>query len=747
MSTPPDGAPLDASATLEEQVEGRAEVQKYGTFAGVFTPTLLTILGVIMYLRQGSVVGNAGLGGAWIIIGLVCGIIACTALSMSCITTNIRIGAGGAYSIISQSLGLEVGGSVGVPLYLSQALAVSMYVFGFREGWQFIFPEHPALLVDLLTYAVIMGIALVSAGFAFRIQYLILAIIVVSLVSVFATAFTGQLEFEPQLWGDFPGFPETGFQGTDMWFLFALFFPAATGIMAGANMSGELENPRRSIPVGTLAAVVVGTVIYMALAWWLARAASPTELVSNYTIIIDRALWGPAVLAGLLGATFSSGLASLVGAPRILHALADSGILPRMGWLAERTPKGEPRNAVIFTGGVVLLALLLRDLNTVAPLITMFFLITYAMINVVVFIEQSLGLISFRPLFRIPRFVSFFGAAGCLFAMFIIEPVFSLVALGLVLAFYMILLRRRIQAPGGDVRSGLFAALAEWAAQKVTELPPSPERSWKPSILVPVDRMTQLRGGFPLLADLTSLGGSVKLLGLREGGEGSELRREMPGFVRAFRKRGVFARMTFIEEAEPGQGLIAAMQALDGAFFRPNCVFTRLPTEDDPVEEELIRRIVRRARQLRTGVILLADHPEAGLGRRQSLNVWIRDQSPDWKVSMRLGNMDMSLLVGHILRTAWGGDLNIVCIVEDEAQEGAARTFLEQVSDLARLAPVNVVIRVGALADHLSTVPTADLDIFGLSGDPDFRFARHVLATTASSCLFVRDSGEENVLA
>jgi amino acid transporter len=747
MPPPPDGAPVDPSATLEEQVEGRRGVRTYGTFGGVFTPTLLTILGVIMYLRQGSVVGNAGLGGAWIVIGLVCGIIACTALSMSSITTNIRIGAGGAYSIISQSLGLEVGGSVGLPLYLSQALAVTMYIFGFREGWQFVFPEHPALLVDLLTYAVILGIALVSAGFAFRIQYLILAVILVSLVSVFATVFTGGLAYEPQWWGEFPGFPEDGFQGTDMWFLFALFFPAATGIMAGANMSGELEDPRRSIPVGTLAAVAVGTVVYMALGWWLARAASPEELVSNYTIMIDRAVWGPAVLAGLLGATFSSGLASLVGAPRILHALADSDVLPGVGWLAERTPKGEPRNAVIFTGAVVLLALFLRDLNTVAPLITMFFLITYAMINMVVFIEQTLGLISFRPLFRIPRLVSFVGALGCLFAMFIIEPVFGLLAVGSVVAFYVLLLRRRIEAPGGDVRSGLFAALAEWAAQKVTEFPPSPERSWKPSILVPVERMTQLRGGFPLLVDLTSQGGSIKLLGLEEGEEGREIRSELKSFARAFRKEGIFARTTFIEEAEPGQGLIAAMQALDGAFFRPNCVFTRLPLDEDPVEEETIRRMVRRARRLRTGVILFADHPEARLGRRQSVNVWIRDQSPDWKVGMRLGNMDMSLLLGHILRTAWGGRLTVVCIVADEQETEAAREFVRRVADLARLPAVDIVIRSGTMEEQIPRVPTADLDVFGMSGEPDFAFARHVLETTASSCLFVRDSGEENVLA
>ncbi|NIP60806.1 MAG: Na-K-Cl cotransporter, partial [Gemmatimonadetes bacterium] len=179
--------------------------------------------------------------------------------------------------------------------------------------------------------------------------------------------------------------------------------------------------------------------------------------------------------------------------------------------------------------------------------------------------------------------------------------------------------------------------------------------------------------------------GSVKLLGLEEGGEATELRRELPGFADAFRKRGIFARTTFIEGAEPGQGLIAAMQALDGAFFRPNCVFARLPLEEDPVSEEEIRQMVRQARRLRTGVILFADHPEARLGRRQSLNVWMREQGPDWKVSMRLGNMDMSLLVGHILRKAWDGELNVVCIVEDEDETAAARQFVGRVTELARL--------------------------------------------------------------
>jgi solute carrier family 12 (sodium/potassium/chloride transporter), member 2 len=483
----------DIETVSARQPAAVAGPKKFGTFAGVFTPTLLTILGVIMYLRTGWVVGNAGVLGGLGVILLAFGITITTGLSMASVTTNIRIGAGGAYSIISQSLGIEVGGSVGIPLFLSQALAVAMYVFGFREGWLWIFPEHPALIVDLAVFGAVLAIALVSASFAFRVQYFIMAVIGASLVSVAAAAATGSMQYDVAhvgLVGSFAGSPEDGFTGTSFWVVFAVFFPAATGIMAGANMSGDLKDPRRSIPVGTLSAIGVSLVIYLMLAYWLARSATPEELVSDYTIMMEKAYWGPAVLAGLLGATFSSALASLVGAPRVLQALGEHSILPRGAWLAQRTPKGEPRHAVYVTAGIVIAALLLRDLNTIAPLITMFFLITYAMINFVVFVEGRLGLVSFRPLFAIPQMVPFLGLAGCLLAMFVVNPAFGLAAVVIVVGVFWLLTRRLIDAPYGDVRSGLFVAVAEWAAKRVgrcreSSSGPGSRTSWCPSRMPP----------------------------------------------------------------------------------------------------------------------------------------------------------------------------------------------------------------------------------------------------------------------
>jgi solute carrier family 12 sodium/potassium/chloride transporter 2 len=203
---------------LQKKLAEQAVIgQRFGTFAGVFGPTLLTILGVIMYLRLGWVVGNAGLLGAWLIILLACIITGCTGLAMSSITTNIRIGAGGAFSIISQSLGLEVGGSVGIPLYLAQSLSVAMYIFGFREGWLWIFPKHHPFLVDMVAFILLFVIAYASANLAFRIQYLIMGVIAASLISVLVAAMQGSMQYTPMAWGTFPGSPENGFSGASFW--------------------------------------------------------------------------------------------------------------------------------------------------------------------------------------------------------------------------------------------------------------------------------------------------------------------------------------------------------------------------------------------------------------------------------------------------------------------------------------------------------------------------------------------------
>lgn len=722
--------------------------KQFGTFGGVFTPTLLTILGVIMFLREGWVIGNAGILGGLMIILLAFGITACTALAMSSITTNIRIGAGGAYAILAQSLGLEVGGSLGIPIYVSQALAITMYIFGFREGWLWVFPDHPAIVVDFVVFLVLYGIAYKSADLAIRVQYVIMAVIVGSLISIAMAAFTGSMQYEVTnvgLWGSFPGSPENDFSGTNFWIVFAVFFPAATGIMAGANMSGDLKNPRKAIPMGTMLAIGVSLVIYVLLAFWLARSATPEELVSNYNVMIDKAYWGPAVLAGLFGATFSSALASLVGSARILQAMGSHSIVPKGGWLGRLTADGEPRNALLVTGILVFGALLLRDLNAVAPLITMFFLITYAMLNVVVLIEQSLGLLSFRPLLRVPRIIPLLGLIGSVFAMFIVNPTFSLVAVFVVLIFYGVLTRRHLTAPFEDVRSGLFVALAEWAAKKVTDMPTMQERAWKPNLLVPVEDPNELRGMFLIIQNITYPKGSVKLLALQPQVQTNDVDERLEALKTAFRERGVFATSTVLTDGVFEDAVNAGMQVLQGAFFRPNILFLTMP--DDAEREESYRRVIREARELSTGVLLHAPHPVAGLGQRQTINVWIRDRSPDWQLSWDIGNLDLSILTAYKLKRNWNADTRLITVVEDAEEVENARRFMSRLMDLARIPETEVLVHHGAFNDYLPEAPLADLNIFGLVSDPNFAFIRRMVSETNSTCLFVRDSGQESALA
>ena len=723
---------------------------KFGTFTGVFTPTLLTILGVIMYVRMGWVVGNAGLGGALMVMGLALLITTCTGLSLSSIATNTRIGDGGPYAIMNKSLGLEVGGSIGIPLYLTRPLGIAMYIFGFREGLLWVVPSLPPLLVDLVVFAVLWGIAYASADLAFKTQYVIMAVIAASLASIFLSPAVSEYTGPIELWGEYKGAAESGFKGTNFWGVFAVFFPATTGILAGANMSGDLKDPRRAIPIGTLAAIGLSAVVYFAVALWCAKVASLDDLTSDYNIIIDRSLFPPLVLMGLLGATASSALAGLVGGPRILMAMGQNRIVPFSDAMA-RQVGGEPRNASIVTGVLTLACIMVRDLNNIAPLVTMFFLITYCMINVVVLIEGSLGLVSYRPTLHVPLVVPLIGLVGCTFSMFIVNPTFSLISVGMVIALYFFIRQRGISddtSAKEDVRSGIFLGFAEWAASKVNAADFDNVRAWKPHLLVPVEDAENLRGSYRLLLDLARPEGSVKLLGL---GTRSPVQELEPGLVKvgdAMREEGVLASWSLVDLDDFVTAVNVGAMALQGAFFRPNLLF--LDITNDEVRQEHVRRILAAMLPIHVGAMLFSAHPSAGLGQQRDIRVWVRRGATGWDPheAFASGNLDLQLLMGFRLWRLWRGKLILVTIAEAE-ESPEAHAFLAQLCDLARLpASTECVVMHGELEACVKTAPPVDLTIFGLQREaPNLPWGLHITQVSRSSCLFVLDSGRESARA
>ncbi|WP_142786143.1 amino acid permease [Changchengzhania lutea] len=724
-------------------------IKKFGTLGGVFTPTLLTILGVIMYLRLGWVVGNAGLLGAWLIIIISFLITLCTALSMSAITTNIRIGAGGAYAIVSQALGLEVGGSLGIPRYISQGLAVTMYIFGFREGWLGIFPEHNAFLIDIIVFASLFTIAYISANLAIKTQFIIMGIIVLSLVSIVIAAYDGSMQqpiSDSLSWGSFKGSAENRYSGSNFWIVFAVFFPAATGIMAGANMSGELKDPKRSIPTGTLWAIGVSFVIYMLLAFWISRSATEQELLTNYYIMVDKAYFGPIIIAGILGATFSSALASIVGSSRILYAMGEHKVLPFSNMLATTSHSGQPRNAMMVTGILIFFTLLLRNLNAVAPLVTLFFLITYAMINIVVIIEQRLGLISYRPVFRIYKWVPYLGLISSIFAMFIINPSISLISIAIVLMVYWYLSRQNLETPFEDVRSGLFVAFAEWAAKHTWGMKKMQQRAWKANLMVPVRDVNGLRGTFEFLRNIAKPKGSIKLLGIEPFTEQSKLIEQLEDISASFRIKGVFSSSTVIHADQFANGINYGSQALQGAFFRPNIMFLNLQDHDD-YENEL-KPVMTESIRLEIGILLFNLHSKALLGQRNTINVWVSERKGNWQLGgLDIGNLDLSILVAYKLKMNWEARIRLITVVDNLEEETEAKMFLKTLTQLARLPETLTEVYLGNFTDMVTKAPPADLNIFGMQDALPYDFIKDMSQKTNSSCLFVRDSGQESILA
>ncbi len=464
---------------------------KLSTFLGVFTPTILTILGVIMYLRSGWLVGHLGLPQMILVVVIANSITIVTTLSFSSVATNIRVGTGGAYYIISRSLGFEIGGAIGLPLFLSQTFSVTLYSYGLAESLRIIWPDVPVQWAAFFIVVAVGGLALLGAGIALKTQIPVMVFVGLSLVALTVGALSrasdGELMRNITPSGDLA-----------FWAGFAIFFPAVTGVMAGLGLSGDLRDPVRSIPRGSILAVSVSFVIYLSLPILLAVGANSSSLQQDSLIWLRIAPLGAIIiLPGLLGAIFSSAVGSILAAPRTLQALAKDRIMPsRLGKQTGDWKELVP--GLIVSVMIALGAVFLGNLNAVASIVTMFFLTVYGTINLVAAFETLSGDSSWRPKFKIPWQINLLGGAGCIFAMFLINPVAGIIAVLAELILWSLLSRRKRREYGDDVRRGLYESLIRWALIKLARRPMS-ARNWRPHILVfvpdPLDHLDLIRFG------------------------------------------------------------------------------------------------------------------------------------------------------------------------------------------------------------------------------------------------------------
>jgi len=451
--------------------------KKFGAFAGVFTPSILTILGVIMYMRMGWVVGNAGLIGTLVIIIIAHVISVATGLSISSIATDKKVGAGGIYYILSRSMGIPIGGAIGLTLYVGTAFSIALYIIGFAESFNSYFGFDTSInglrISGLIALFVLTAIALISTSFAIKTQFIILAAIVISLVSIFA----GTSEFVPSVVNTFSS------EGSiPLEIVFAIFFPAVTGFTAGIAMSGDLKNPKKDIPIGTIGAIFLGFIIYIGLAFFLAYYVDSETLKSDYNILMKIALYAPVVVAGIWGATLSSALGGILGGPRILQAMSLDKITPKIFGKGQGK-NNEPVNALLMVFVIAFAGILIGELDVIARVVSMFYLAAYGVINLSFFLE-SWANPDFQPTFKVKRWIGLIGFIASFAVMFKLDMLAMFGSIVIILGIYFWLQRKQIALESGDVWQSVWENIVAKGLKRLDAKETDTATSWNPNIIL-----------------------------------------------------------------------------------------------------------------------------------------------------------------------------------------------------------------------------------------------------------------------
>uniref|UniRef100_A0A3Q1J9H4 Uncharacterized protein n=1 Tax=Anabas testudineus TaxID=64144 RepID=A0A3Q1J9H4_ANATE len=475
----------------DEDKEPPTEPTRFGWVQGVMIRCMLNIWGVILYLRLPWITAQAGIGLTWVIILLSSCITGITGLSTSAIATNGKVKGGGTYFLISRSLGPELGGSIGLIFAFANAVAVAMHTVGFAETVVDLMRENEAVMVDrtndiriigVITVTCLLGISMAGMAWESKAQILFFLVIMVSFASYIVGTIIPSTP-EKQSKGFFsykasifatnfvPGWrgKEGSFFG-----MFSIFFPSATGILAGANISGDLKNPTVAIPRGTLMAIFWTTISYLIISatigscvvrdasgnindtlssassmencvgtacqygWDFSECVKngtcPYGIINYYQSMSMVSAFAPLITAGIFGATLSSALACLVSAPKVFQCLCKDKLYPLIGFFGKGYGKNdEPLRGYLLTYIIAACFILIAELNTIAPIISNFFLCSYSLINFSCFHASITNSPGWRPSFRFySKWLSLLGAVCCVVIMFLLTWWAALIAFGVV---------------------------------------------------------------------------------------------------------------------------------------------------------------------------------------------------------------------------------------------------------------------------------------------------------------------------
>ncbi|XP_036439909.1 solute carrier family 12 member 4 [Colossoma macropomum] len=598
-----------------------------GTLMGVYLPCLQNIFGVILFLRLTWIVGTAGVVQSFLIVLMCCSCTMLTAISMSAIATNGVVPAGGAYFMISRSLGPEFGGAVGLCFYLGTTFAAAMYILGAIEIFlKYLVPQaaifhtvdihagSSAMLNNMRVYGTIClslmaVVVFVGVKYVNKFASLFLACVIISIVSIYAGAIKSifhppdfpicmlgnrtlvrdlfevcqkmevkgnetvpsklwrnfcvsenassahcdeyfaqnnvtEIQGIPGLasgiirenmWGDYlekgqilekPSLPSVDVHGsmesfgfyvsadiaTSFTLLVGIFFPSATGIMAGSNRSGDLRDAQKSIPVGTILAITTTSLVYFSSVVLFGACIEGVVLRDKFgdavskNLVVGTLSWPSpwVIVIGSFFSTVGAGLQSLTGAPRLLQAIAKDNIIPFLRVFGHGKANGEPTWALLLTGLIAELGILIASLDMVAPILSMFFLMCYLFVNLACAVQTLLRTPNWRPRFKYYHWaLSFLGMSMCLALMFISSWYYAIVAMGIAGMIYKYIEYQGAEKEWGDGIRGLSLSAARYALLRLEAGPPH-TKNWRPQLLVLLKLDEDLHVKYPRMLTFAS---------------------------------------------------------------------------------------------------------------------------------------------------------------------------------------------------------------------------------------------------
>ncbi len=678
---------------------------KLGTFGGVFAPSLLTILGLVLFLRLGFVTGNVGLVQMLLIVGLATSVSLLTTISLAAIATNLKVGGGGVYFLISRTLGPAFGGAIGIVLYGAMSVSVAFYSIGLGEAVASVVGSDSAGLPRIIAAVTIVGLialAWLGADIATRLQYVVMGCLTLAIVAYFVGVIP---DLSTDVLSDNLSRPS---DGDSFWVAFAIFFPAITGFTQGVAMSGDLRTPSRSITVGTFGAIGVSTVVYLAVVFTFAMAVPLGDLRADTAIMRKLALTPALIDLGVIAATLSSAIASMLGAPRTLQRLAgDRLVKPLQPFSAGAGPADNPRRAAILTGVIALATVAIGDLDVVAPVISMFFLASYGMINYATYSEARAASTSFRPTFRLFDWrLSLLGTLACLGAIIAIDPLAGSLAGAAVFGLYRYLRRSVRQVRWADSTRAFHAAEVRSHLREMTAADTT-SREWRPCTVAFAPRDPVRRARLVAMASSFEGGAGFTTIARIVPGRGPVVRRQAAQVDLELRREidasgvAIYGRVLVAETLHAG--VSAMLQAHGIGALRPNLALFSWYDFDDTERENAIDYGIMVQTGVRLGCNVGVLHtPDDGWERvpasrraPATVSVWWQDD--------RSGQL-LTLLGWMCSRDSVWANAELRVWVADEAGDSAR---VAQLLDEARI-PARVMGNA-ATGSFVETVESSDL--------------------------------------